>query len=72
MGPEALPGFSPLVKGAWIPQLLHLRAGFEPRALGWASSRVEQGQERGDSEERKGLHTMGSEHQRAWASHLWM
>lgn len=72
MGPEALPGFYPLIKGAWIPQLLHLRACFEPRALGWASDRLGLGQERGHSEERKGLHTTGSEHQRAWASHLWM
>ena len=61
-------GFSLLMEGAWILQMFHLKAGSEPRALEWASGRLGQGRERGDSEKRKGLHTVGSEQQRDWVS----
>lgn len=40
------------------------------RALEWFSRRLGQGKERGDAEKRKGLHTVGSEQQRDWVSHL--
>ena len=66
------PGFSLLTEGAWISKLLHLRACSEPRALEWASGGLGQGQDSGDSEESRGLHTAGSEQQSDWASHLGM